>query len=134
MTRGNDGPFTSEGNDLGLNNVPGIIHHAQESPCWLLWLGNFGRIRAADCDALGSEELRNVNVEVPVDPSREPVSMSKGWIEELASGVEPVVISVEGDFDSLDLPITAIVCEFRDTAQCRSKLWSCPGLAWRRPN
>lgn len=43
-----------------------------------------------------------------VDSSQEPVSMSKERIGELASGVEPVVLPVERNFDHLDLRVEVV--------------------------
>lgn len=79
---------------FGFHNIPTVVHHAHQVPIGRFRLRVLENIEASDRETLGSDEMRHIDVDVPVQPRPEFVTVADWSIGELGM-VRPLILQSE---------------------------------------
>ena len=101
--------FRAVVHQLWTDLVPGVVHHAHGIPAWPFRLRVLEHVPTPHDDAAAVQEVRNLNVDVPVQPRPELVAMAYWRVGKTADAVEPGGATIERYLHALDFVTAAVV-------------------------
>lgn len=96
--------------DRGLGDVPAIVRLAHDIPTWFSGLSALEHLETAHSNTLRLQEMCHLDIDMPVQPRPDLVSMSDRRLWELAYTVQPCLAIIKRNYHALDFVTAAIVC------------------------